>query len=154
MTRGVFVTRILLILLSAAPMALMAQEAPPLQVDARVRADGSGRVAATFERQIKPGLAKVSGRVRNLPGGETALVRLRFDYDTTADFALDEIISLIVISLENSSGNEVARATIDPNEVNLNPKRVPLHYSATLYKPEHAAANGYIVRVRVYGNYE
>ncbi len=81
-------------------------------------------------------------------------MKLHFNYKTDADIALDEIISLIVISLENSSGIEIARATIDPNDVNLNPKRVPLHYSATLYKPEHAATAGYIVRVRVYGNYE
>lgn len=153
MHKGIL-TPILLTVLSTAPMAATAQEAPPLQVDARVQAEGTGRVAATFQRQIKPGVATVSGRVRNLPGGETALVKLHFDYDTAADFALDVIISLIVISLENASGNEVARATIDPNDVNLNPNRVPLHYSATLYKPELAATRGYLVRVRVYGNYE
>ena len=146
--------RIVLALFCALAPVAFSQEAPPLQIDARVQADGNNRVAATFERQIKPGLATVSGRIRNLPGGETALVKLHFDYNTEADFALDEIISLIVISLENSSGTEVARATIDPNDVNLNPNRVPLHYSATLYKPQHAATNGYIVRVRVYGNYE
>ncbi len=154
MIRGVIMIRIVLALVLAAPLAAVAQQTPPLQVDARVRAEGTGRLAATFERQIRPGLATVSGRVRNLPGGETALVKLHFNYKTDADIALDEIISLIVISLENSSGIEVARATIDPNNVNLNPNRVPLHYSATLYKPEHAATAGYIVRVRVYGNYE
>lgn len=154
MTRGGILLPILLATLCVAPMAATAQEAPPLQLDARVQADGTGRVAATFQRQIRPGVATISGRVRNLPGGETALVKLHFDYSSASDFALDEIISLIVISLENASGNEVARATINPNDVNLNPRRVPLHYSATLYKPEPAATRGYLVRVRVYGNYE
>lgn len=81
-------------------------------------------------------------------------MKLRFDYKTDADVALDEIISLIVISLENADGREVARSTIDPNSVNLNPNRVPLHYCATLYKPTLAATRGYIVRVRLFGNYE
>lgn len=151
MTRIVFAAALLLLVGTSRAGA---QENPPLQVDARVRADGTGRVAASFQRRIQPGVATMSALVRNLPNGDTALVKLHFDYKIDADVALDEIISLIVISLENAHGTEVARTTIDPNSVNLNPNRVPLHYSTTLYKPAHAATNGYIVRVRLFGNYE
>lgn len=140
--------------LLSAPLTALAQEGPPLQVDARVRAKRTD-VGATFQRKIQPGLATVEGRLRNEPGGETARVTLHFDYKIDGDLALDEIISLIVISLEDADGKEFSRATIDPNEVNLNPNRVPLDYSATLYKPPPTGdGRGYVVRVRVFGNYE
>jgi hypothetical protein len=38
--------------------------------------------------------------------------------------------------------------------VPLNPNRVPLSYSATLYKPPRSGRNAYIARVQVFGNYE
>jgi hypothetical protein len=148
-------SRIGLILLSTLePLVAVAQDLPPLQVDVRVPAKATG-IGALFQRQIEPGEATVSGRVRNLPGGETALVTLRFDYKTNADFALDEIIGLIVISIEDSEGNEFSKVTIDPNTVNLNPNRVPLSYSATLYTPDQTGPRGsYTVHIQVFGNYE
>lgn len=128
-----------------------AQTDAPLQVDVSVPAKPNG-LAASFRRWLEPGDATVAGRVRNLPGGETALVTLTFNYKVNADFALDEIIALIVITIEDTEGNEFSRVTIDPNMINLNPNRVPLYYSATLYKP--APQTRYVVRVQVFGNYE
>lgn len=140
--------------LASAPLNAAAQETAPLQVNARVWV-GSNDMGASFERRIRPGDAMMSARVRNLPSGETALVSLHFNYKINADFALDEIISLIVISIEDRAGHEFSRSTIDPNEINLNPNRAALDYSATLYTanvphPE----SGYVVHVRVFGNYE
>ena len=109
----------------------------------------------SFRTLLDGGPAKLTGSVSNLPGGETALVALQFDYRVDADFALDEIISQIVISVEDASGQPFSNVTIDPNTIHLNPNRVPLYYSATLYTPEHTRGrNGYIVRVQVFGNYE
>ena len=93
--------------------------------------------------------------MHNLPGGETTLVALRFDYSTNADIALDEIVSRIVITIEDALGNEFSIVTIDPNTIHLNANRVPLYYSASLYIPSTVhGGNGYIARVQVHGNYE
>jgi hypothetical protein len=136
-------------------LTVYAQDEPPLQIDVRLRVKRNHGLGAHFEHQIAGGAATLSGRVHNLPGGETALVTLQFDYRTNAEIALDEIVSRIVVSIEDSSGNEFSIATIDPNTVPLNPNRVPLYYSATLYTPKIAhGENGYIARVQVYGNYE
>lgn len=158
MARSGKVLASVLILLSAlaafAPLAALAQEEPPIQVDARVRVNGNRPVGANFGRRIEPGDATVRGRVLNLEGGETALVTLVFNYRIDAPIALDEIISRIVVSIEDSEGNEFSTVTIDPNSINLNPNRVPLSYSATLYIPDDARRNGYFARVQIFGNYE
>jgi hypothetical protein len=134
---------------------LHAQDSPPLQVDVRVRVKSNHGLGASFERQIGEGPATAAGRIHNLPGGETALVMLRFDYRTRADIALDELISQIVISIENPDGDEFSTATIDPNTIPLNPNRATLYYSATLYTPHVARGEeGYIAHIQVYGNYE
>ena len=135
-------------------LPLRAQIGPPLQVDVRVRVKSNHGFGASFERQLDPGAATVEGRIHNLPGGETAVVTLRFDYRTNADFALDEIISQIVISIEDANGNAFSIATIDPNTIPLNPNRAQLYYSATLYTPRVTRRAGYIAHVQVYGNYE
>jgi hypothetical protein len=118
-----------------------------VQADVRVPlTSGRGR----FVQKLAPGDARVVGRVRPLRGGETVLVDLGFDYRIPDDLiAFDEIICEIEITIEDVAGNEIARSLIDPNDINLNPNRVPLFYSATLYTGEGSA-----VRVRVRGNYE
>ena len=88
-----------------------------------------------FHTRLEGGGAVVRGSVQTLPGGETALVSLHFDYNSDADIALDELISQIVVSSSERAGNEFSRVTIDPNTVPLNPNRAPLYYSATLYRP-------------------
>jgi hypothetical protein len=117
-------------------LPLRAQIGPPLQVDVRVRVKSNHGFGASFERQLDPGAATVEGRIHNLPGGETAVVTLRFDYRTNADFALDEIISQIVISIENANGNAFSIATIDPNTIPLNPNRAPLYTPPLFTLPE------------------
>jgi hypothetical protein len=107
-----------------------------------------------FRARLEGGEATLRGSVQNLPGGETALVLLHFDYSTDEDFALDELISEIVVSTSDKAGNEFSRVTIDPNTVPLNPNRAPLYYSATLYKPPRGGRNPYIARIQVFGNYE
>ena len=49
-----------------------------------------------FHTRLEGGGAVVRGSVQTLPGGETALVSLHFDYNSDADIALDELISQIV----------------------------------------------------------
>ena len=143
---------IALALAALAPLNTSAQTDAPLQVDARIRVNRNGVIS--FQRQLDPGPATVRGRIQAQPGGETALVTLEFDYRVNADFALDEIISLIVISIEDTAGNALSTVTIDPNTINLNPNRVPLEYSATLYIPTDRQRPSYIVHVQVFGNYE
>jgi hypothetical protein len=143
---------IALALAALAPLNMSAQTDAPLQVDARIRVNRNGVIS--FQRQLDPGPATVRGRIQAQPGGETALVTLEFDYRVNADFALDEIISLIVISIEDTAGNALSTVTIDPNTINLNPNRVPLEYSATLYIPTDRPRPNYIVHLQVFGNYE
>jgi hypothetical protein len=137
-------------------LAAFAQDQAPVQADVRVRVNNNRRpVATAFNASLAPGAATLEGSVSNLPGAETALVALRFDYAIDADIALDEIISQIVVSIEDGAGHTFSTVAIDPNTIHLNPNRVPLYYSATLYIPEHTRGrNGYVVRVRVLGNYE
>jgi len=88
--------------------------------------------------------------VRPQRGRETARVEIRFDYRVPKGIvALDEIVCDIETIVEDATGNELTRAVIDPDAVNLNPNRVPLFYATTVYTP-----GGSCVRVRVRGNYE
>ena len=114
---------------------IMGQEQSPLQADVQVRVNHGDRRLVPFRARLEGGGATVRGSVQNLPGGETVLVSLRFDYNSDADIALDELISQIVVSTSDRAGNEFSRVTIDPNTVPLNPNRAPLYYSATLYRP-------------------
>jgi len=137
-----------------ASQLLIAQEQAPLQADVRVRVNSHDRRLVQFRARLEGGEATVRGTVQNLPGGETVLVSLHFDYRTDADIALDELISQIVISTSDNAGNEFSRVTIDPNTVPLNPNRAPLYYSATLYHPPRNGRSLYLARIQVFGNYE
>jgi hypothetical protein len=143
----------LLPLCFAAPLAL-GQEQSPLQADVQVRVKYHDKHPVLFHARLEGGEAAVRGSVLSLPGGETALVLLQFDYNTGADIALDELISQIVISTGDKAGNEFSRITIDPNTVPLNPNRAPLYYSATLYHPPRNGRSLYLTRIQVFGNYE
>ena len=145
----------LILFSSLGPLTAAAQEQAPLQADVQVRVKNKAAATASFRSLLEGGEAFVKGTVQNLPGGDTALIELKFNYPTDFDIALDEIISQIVISLEDANGNLSSTVTIDPNTINLNPNRVPLHYSATLYRPPRIAGrNFYIARIQVFGNYE
>ncbi len=130
------------------------QEQAPLQADVQVQVKYNDKRPVLFHARLEGGGAVVRGSVLNLPGGETALVLLHFDYNTDADIALDELISQIVVSTSDRAGNEFSRVTIDPNTVPLNPNRAPLYYSATLYRPPRDGRRLYFARIQVFGNYE
>src|SRR5205085_11111645 len=100
--------------------------------DVHVRVKYNDKRPVLFRARLESGGATLRGSVQNLSGGETVLVSLRFDYNSDADIALDELISQIVVSTSDKAGNEFSRVTIDPNTVPLNPNRAPLYYSATL----------------------
>jgi len=133
---------------------IMGQEQSPLQADVQVRVNHGDRRLVPFRARLEGGGATVRGSVQNLPGGETVLVSLRFDYNSDADIALDELISQIVVSTSDKARNEFSRVTIDPNTVPLNPNRAPLYYSATLYHPPRNGRSLYLARIQVLGNYE
>ena len=133
---------------------VIGQEQAPLQADIQLRVESNNRRLVRFSAGLEGGEATVRGSVQNLPGDETALVSLHFDFKTDADIALDEIISQIVVSTSDRSGNEFSKATIDPNTVSLNPNRAPLFYSTTLYRPPQDGRKLYSVRIQVFGNYE
>jgi hypothetical protein len=133
---------------------VVGQEQSPLQADVQVRVNHGDRRLVPFHTRLEGGGATVRGSVQNLPGGETLLVSLRFDYNSDADIALDELISQIVVSTSDNAGNEFSRITIDPNTVPLNPNRAPLCYSATLYHPPRNGRSLYLARIQVFGNYE
>jgi hypothetical protein len=143
-----------LLLLCFASQLVMGQEQSPLQADVQLRVNSNNRRLVQFRARLEGGEATLRGTVQNLPGGETVLVSLHFDYNTDADIALDELISQIVISTSDKAGNEFSRVTIDPNTVPLNPNRAPLYYSATLYRPPRGGRNLYLARIQVFGNYE
>jgi len=133
---------------------VIGQEQPPLQADVQVRVKFNDKRPVLFRTSLEGGGATLRGSVLNLPSGETALVSLRFDYNSDADIALDELISQIVVSTSDKAGNEFSRVTIDPNTVSLNPNRAPLYYSGTLYHPPRNGRNLYLARIQVFGNYE
>ncbi len=143
-----------LLLLCFAPHLVIGQEQSPLQADVQVRVNHGDRRVVPFRARLEGGGATVRGNVQNLPGGETLLVSLRFDYNSDADIALDELISQIVVSTSDNAGNEFSRITIDPNTVPLNPNRAPLYYSATLYRPPRNGRSLYLARIQIFGNYE
>ena len=132
----------------------VAQGQSPLQADVQVRVNYNTQTSVPFRSRLEGGGATVKGAVVNVPGSETVTIRLRFNYRTNADIALDEIISQIIVSTSDAGGNEFSRVTIDPNTVPLNPNRASLSYSATLYKPPRSGRNAYIAAVQVFGNYE
>jgi hypothetical protein len=131
-----------------------AQEQPPVQADVRVRVDYNDRRVVSFRAVLAGGEATLLGMVQNLPGGETSLVQLHFDYRTDANIALDELISQIVIWTSDRTGSEFSKVIIDPNSVPLNPNHVPLRYAGTVYKPPRNNRTSYVVRIQVFGNYE
>jgi hypothetical protein len=77
--------------LGFASQLVIAQAQSPLQADVQVRVKHSDNRVVPFHARLEGGGATVRGSVQNLPGGETVLVSLRFDYNSDADIALDEL---------------------------------------------------------------
>jgi hypothetical protein len=142
-------------LLSAAAAVLLAAapaRAQELQVDATMSLPGDARGVARFSERIEPGDARVSGVARNLRGGAVQ-VDLVFRYRLPPDtIAFDEVIERIELTTETPQGDVFLASTLDTQLIPLNPNRTELRYRATLYHPEEPG--DYVLRVRVFGNYE
>ena len=125
-----------------------------LQVDLTIAMPARAGARSKFEVPIEQGPATVSGRLRNLPGGETLRVDLVFDYRVPrGTIALDELVERIELAVLDSAGEVFgAPVTLETNLVHLNPNRARLFYRATLYTPGEEA--GYDFRLQVFGNYE
>ena len=132
---------------------VIGQEQAPLQADVQLQVKYNDKRPVLFRARLEGGGAVVRGSILNLPGGETALVVLHFDYNTDGDIALDEFSQIVVLTSERA-GNEFSKVTIDPNTVYLNLNRSSLSYSAALYPPPRDSRNLYLVRIQVFGNYE
>ena len=96
---------------------VIGQEQAPLQADVQLQVKYNDKRPVLFRARLEGGGAVVRGSILNLPGGETALVVLHFDYNTDGDIALDELISQIVVLTSERAGNEFSKVTIDPNTV-------------------------------------
>jgi hypothetical protein len=133
------------------PVAGSSSAASELQIDLPLTMPPVGSRRAT--RSIPPGDATMKAVLRNQRGRETVRIDLTFAYRVPSGIVFDEIIDRIEIAVETLAGEPFSTpTTIDPGEINLNPNRVPLTYRATLYHPVDAA--GYVVRLRLFGNYE
>lgn len=125
-----------------------------LQVDLVVEMPSRAGARAKFRVPIEQGPATVSGKLRNLSGGETVRVDLVFDYRLPrGSIALDELIERIELAVLDSTGEVFgAPVTLETNLIHLNPNRARLFYRATLYTP--GEEGGYDLRLQVFGNYE
>jgi hypothetical protein len=140
---------LLLLVGAASPTA-----AQVLQVDALLSLPTGAGGAAGFAEPIESGPARVTGIARNLRGDAVQL-DLTFRYRLPRDtIALDEVIERIEITTETPEGEVFFATTIDTQLIPLNPNRTPLFYRATLYHPDAESGERYVVRVRVFGNYE
>ena len=122
-----------------------------LQVDATMSLPTQKRAKASFERTIESGAATVSGVARNMKRGDAVTVSLVFDYRADG-IALDELIDRVELTTESPEGAVFLTTVLDTQLIPLNPNRVPLRYAATLYHPTDGER--YVLRVRVFGNYE
>jgi hypothetical protein len=133
-------------------VAAAAAAAQELQVVTAVSVPADRKAAVRFEAPIEPGEATLVGVARNLRGGAVQ-VDLAFRYRVPRDtIALDEVIERIEILTETTGGDVFLASAIDTQLIPLNPNRAPLLYRVTLYHPEEVEA--YVLRVRVFGNYE
>jgi len=123
-----------------------------LQLDVTATVPAERKATARFHAPIEPGDATLSGVARNLRGGAVQ-VDLTFRYKLPPDtIAFDEVIERIEVTTETLGGDVFLASVIDSQLIPLNPNRTPLFYRVTLYHPEEV--DGYVVRVRVFGNYE
>lgn len=139
-------------LLALVLLAGTSASAQGLQLVTAVSVPADRKGAVRFEAPIAPGEATLSGVARNLRRGAVQLdlaLRYRVPRDT---IALDEVIERIEVATETATGEPFQSAAIDAQLIPLNPNRVPLLYRVTLYHPEEVEA--YVLRVRVFGNYE
>jgi hypothetical protein len=66
--------------------------------------------------------------------------------------ALDELVERIEVETATAAGDLFQQVAIDAQLITLNPNRARLQYRVTLFHPTEGAS--YLVRLRLYGNYE
>ncbi len=140
----------LLIALLAAPVISYGQI---LQVDLSIPMSAKPLSHEEFKTTIKGGTAILAGTALNLLTGETVLIDLALCYRTPrGTIAYDELIQGIEIAAETKDGEILGTVFLDTQLIPLNPNRASLFYRTTLYYPKDS--KGYIIHIRVYGNYE
>ncbi len=90
--------------------------------------------------------------VRNQVDGQVTEIDVVFDYRSPWQIAFDEIIEHLELDTEELGGAPFGTSLIHPNYINLNPNRASLSYRVSLYYPQ--TLEGFVARVKVYGNYE
>ena len=142
----------LLLLLS--PVAAGAEEPThPLQVELSLPISTAPSGKARSLDAIEQGEATLRTVARNQRGGETVQVDLTLDYRVPkGTIALDELVEQIQVETATPGGELFQQAAIDAQLVTLNPNRARLLYRVTLFYPTDAPT--YLLRLRLYGNYE
>jgi acyl dehydratase len=148
------------ILLAASLALLLAHAARagepihPLQVELALPVStapsGKARSLVPIEHE---GIATLRTVVRNQRDGETTRVDLKLDYRVPpGTIALDELVERIEVETATAEGDLFQQVAIDAQLITLNPNRARLQYRVTLFHPTEGAS--YLVRLRLYGNYE
>jgi hypothetical protein len=125
----------------------------PLQVELSLPIATAPSGKARSIDAIEQGDAKLRTVARNQRGGETVQVDLTLDYKVPkGTIALDELVEQIQIETATAGGELFQQAVIDAQLVTLNPNRARLLYRVTLFYPTEGQS--YLLRLRLYGNYE
>jgi hypothetical protein len=143
---------------SEAPLAdaLSAASEPvsPLQVELALplATERSARAKSLVPIE-EGGLATLLTVARNQRDGETVRVDLVLDYRVPRDgIALDELVERIEVETATAEGERFQQVAIDAQMITLNPNRARLLYRVTLFHPTEGGS--YLLRLRLYGNYE
>jgi hypothetical protein len=139
-------------LLVAAP-ARAGDPTHPLQLELSLPIATAPSGKARSLDAIEQGDATIRTVARNQRGGETVQVDLTLDYKVPkGTIALDELVEQIQVETATPGGELFQQAVIDAQLVTLNPNRAKLLYRVTLFYPTEGPS--YLLRLRLYGNYE
>jgi hypothetical protein len=153
MTRVIPLVAFSLLLLAAPVPAGAAEPTHPLQVELSLPMSTAPSGKARSQGPIEQGDATIRTVARNQRGGETVQVDVTLDYKVPkGTIALDELVEQIQVETATPGGELFQQAVIDAQLVTLNPNRARLLYRVTLFYPTDAPT--YLLRLRLYGNYE
>jgi hypothetical protein len=136
------------------PPSVACEPVSPLQVELAlpIATARSGQAKSLVPIE-EGGLATLLTAARNQRDGETVRVDLVLDYRVPRDtIALDELVERIEVETATAEGELFQQAAIDAQLITLNPNRARLFYRVTLFHP--AEDESYLLRLRLYGNYE
>ena len=153
MTRVIPLLAFALLLLASPAPAGAAEPTHPLQVELSLPISTAPSGKARSLGPIGQGDATIRTVARNQRGGETVQVDVTLDYRVPkGTIALDELVEQIQVETATPGGELSQQAVIDAQLVTLNPNRARLLYRVTLFYPTDAPT--YLLRLRLYGNYE